>query len=224
MVSLTDYYVPIAGWVLERSRGETLPPAVEVRAEVIARIEKARRAAKEAGIDEKVFEAGLFPVVVWIDESLMCANWTGANEWRTMLLQKSHFKIVNGGVEFFRRLSALGPDPTDREILAIYYMVLHLGFQGQYGMKDKENASLQVRQRLQNLLEPVRRSEGEPLFSGVLPTTTATTGITSKSRSRNRRLRTVLLWGVPPGLLLVLFVVFDRIVHQKIQNALIHLY
>ncbi len=224
MGALSDYYVPIAAWVKDRLLAGTLASPIEVKAEITSRIEKARRATQEDGIEEKLFEAGLFPVVVWIDESLMCSDWPGANEWRSMLLQKAHFNIVNGGVEFFRRLNALGPEPTDREVLAVYYMALHLGFQGQYGMKGGDNSSIQVRQRLQNLLEPARLSEGESLFPGVLPASMALSDAGSYVRNRNRRLRTILLWGTPPGILLILFLVFDRIIHQMVQNVLIHLY
>jgi type VI secretion system protein ImpK len=224
MAALTDYYVPVAAWVKDQlMRGVPLQP-IEIRAEIVSRIERARRAAKEAGIEEKVFDDGLFPVIVWIDESLMCADWSGANEWRSMLLQKAHFKIVNGGVEFFRRLSALGPDPMDREILAVYYMILHLGFQGQFGMKGGENGALQVRQRLQNLLEPVRLSEGGTLFAGVLPASLALSSASAETRNRKRRTKTLLVWGTPPAVLLILYGVFDRIIHQMVQNVLIRLH
>lgn len=223
MAALTDTYVPIAAWVKEQMTAGLPQSAFEIRAEIVSRIERMRRAAKEQGIDEKTFENGLFPVVVWIDESLMCAEWSGADEWRSMLLQKEHFKIVNGGVEFFRRLSALGPDPTDREILAVYYMVLHLGFQGQFGMKGGESGILQVRQRLQNLLEPVRLAEGGTLFSGVLPASSAHSGPNAENLKSKSRLKKILLWGTPPGILLILYGVFDRMVHQMVQHVLIHL-
>jgi type VI secretion system protein ImpK len=223
MAALTDYYVPIASWVKDRLMGKCQSSALEIRAEIMSRIERARRAAKESGIDEKLFENGLFPVVVWIDEILMCTEWPGADEWRSMLLQKEHFRIVNGGVEFFRRLSALGPEPADREVLGVYYMILHLGFQGQLGMKGGESGALQVRQRLQGLLEPAKNPDGEFLFAGVLPATAALSGKTPEVSLRKRRTKTILLWGSPPLVLLILYVVFDRIVHHMVQNALTHL-
>ncbi len=223
MAALTDYFVPVASWVKDRLMGKSQMSALEVRAEIMSRIERARRSAKEDGVDEKVFEAGLFPVVVWIDEILMCTEWPGANEWRSMLLQKAHFKIVNGGVEFFRRLSALGPEPVDREIMGIYYMILHLGFQGQLGMKGGESGSIQVRQRLQNLLEPARNPEGEFLFAGVLPAPAALSGKSPEISLQKRRVKTFLLWGAPPLVLLILYAVFDRIIHHMVQNVLTHL-
>ena len=225
MGSLTDFYVPIAAWVREKL-GKPLPETLELRAEIVARIEQARLAARDAGILDQVFDAGLFPVVVWIDESLMCANWGGAQEWRTMLLQKAYFRTGNGGVEFFRRLSALGAEPTDREILAVYYMILQLGFQGQYGMDEDANASLPVRRQLQTILEPVRlgSAEQEVLFPGTLPEKTALPGASQEHRTRRRRIGTVLLWAVPPGVLLILFVIFDRIVHGMVQDVMGHLH
>ena len=224
MGNLTDYYVPVVAWVRE-CLGRTLPEALELRAEIQTRIEQARLASREGGIGDKVFEAGLFPVVVWIDESLMCANWSGAIEWRTMLLQKAFFRTGNGGVEFFRRLSALGSESVDREVLAVYYMILQLGFQGQYGMEGEENSSLPVRRQLQTVLEPSRPSDEQtPLFPGVMPAVAALPGETHEGLTRRRRLGTLLLWAVPPGLLLILFMVFDRIVHSMVQDVMSHLH
>ena len=222
MAILTDYFVPVAAWVREQL-GRPLPEPAPLRAEILSRIEQARRLAREGGVEERLFEAGLFPVVAWIDESLMSANWAGAVEWSRGLLQKSLFRTGNGGVEFFRRLSALGPEPADREVLGVYYMILHLGFQGQLGMKGGESGALQVRQRLQGLLEPAKNPDGEFLFAGVLPATAALSGKTPEVSLRKRRTKTLLLWGSPPLVLLILYVVFDRIVHHMVQNALTHL-
>ena len=224
MAILTDHFVPVAAWVREQL-GRPLPEPALLRAEILSRIEQARSLTREAGVEERLFEAGLFPVVAWIDESLMSANWAGALEWSRGLLQKSLFRTGNGGVEFFRRLSALGSGPEDREVLAVYYMILQLGFQGQYGALGEESSSLPVRRQLQAILEPVSSSsEGKALFPEALPGETALPGSSPEGQSRKRRIRTLLLWGAPPAFLLILFLVFDRIVHQMAGDVMGHLH
>ena len=220
MAILTDYFVPVVAWVRDQM-GRPLPESLPLRAEILSHIEGARLAAREEGVEEKTFEAGLFPVVAWIDESLMSANWAGAHEWSRMLLQKALFRTGNGGVEFYRRLSALGSGPEDREILAVYYMILQQGFQGQYGALGQESSSLPVRRQLQTLLEPpLSGQEATALFPGSRSKEPALAAITAEGRDRNRRLRSLLVWIVPPAVLLVLFMVFDRIVHSMAQDVM----
>ena len=220
MAILTDSFVPVVAWVREQM-SRTLPEPVSLRAEILSRIERARLAAREEGVEEKTFEAGLFPVVAWIDESLMSANWSGSIEWSRMLLQKALFRTGNGGVEFFRRLSALGSGPEEREILAVYYMILQLGFQGQYGALGEESSSLPVRRQLQTLLEPAAiGAEGAALFPASRAKEAALPAGGAEGRDRDRRLRSLLFWILPPALLLVLFVVFDRIVHSMAQDMM----
>ena len=125
----------------------------------------------------------------------------------------------------FRRLSALGSGPEDREILAVYYMILQLGFQGQYGALGEESSSLPVRRQLQAVLEPVFSSgEGKALFPEALPGEKALPGSSPEGQTRKRRIRTLLLWGAPPAVLLILFIVFDRIVHQMAGDVMGHLH
>ena len=220
MAILSDYFVPVVAWVREQM-ARPLPEAVALRAEILSRIERARLSAREEGVDEKQFDAGLFPVVAWIDESLMSANWAGAHEWSRMLLQKSLFRTGNGGVEFFRRLSAMGSGPEEREILAVYYMILQLGFQGQYGALGEESSSLPVRRQLQTVLEPaLSGQDNAELFPASRSREAALPGKKDEGRERKRRLRTLLFWAVPPAVLLVLFVVFDRSVHSMAQEVL----
>ena len=224
MAILSDDFVPLVAWVREQL-SRPLPEPAAFRAEILSRIDRARISARERGVEESLFESGLFPVVAWIDESLMQSNWAGATEWSRNLLQKALFKTGNGGVEFFRRLSALGTGPEEREVLAVYYMILHLGFLGQYGAMGEESSSLPVRRQLQAVLEPAASPlEAKALFPESLSGPMALPGASPGGETRKRRIRTLALWGGPPAVLLVLYVVFDRIVHQMVGDVMGHLH
>ncbi|MHB1731615.1 MAG: DotU family type IV/VI secretion system protein [Leptospirillum sp.] len=222
MTTLSDCLIPVLAYTKDKL-DRTLPEAEKLRQEIRARIDLARSCAKSAGIPETSFENALFPVVVWIDESLMCANWPGADEWSRNMLQKTFFRITNGGVEFYRRMPLEGGDPESREILSLYHMALQLGFRGQYALERTEHEVQKVRKHLQDLLGPDRSVfEQEKIFpEGYLVREDAKT--TTKVASR-KTLNTVFIWLVPSVMVLVLFLLYDRIIHSMTQNVLRHLH
>ena len=222
MMTLKDCFIPVLAHV-KNTLDRTPPDHATVRQEILDRIERARNEGRQAGFDEETIDKGLFPVVAWIDESLMCANWPGADEWSRNMLQKTFFRITNGGVEFYRRMPLEGGDPESREILSLYHMALQLGFRGQYALERTEHEVQKVRKHLQDLLGPDRSVfEQEKIFSeGYLVREDAKT--TTKVASR-KTLNTVFIWLVPSVMVLVLFLLYDRIIHSMTQNVLRHLH
>ena len=222
MMTLSDCLIPVLAYVKDRL-DHSLPDTSTLREEILDRIENARSQAKISGISGKTFESGLFPAVVWIDESLMCANWPGAVDWSKNMLQKTFFRITNGGVEFYRRMPQETKDPDDREILSIYYMALQLGFKGQYALESNEHEASRIRKHLQGILAPDRPAlEREKIFpDGYLTREDPKT--TTKVASR-KSLNTVFVWLVPSLMVLILFVLYDRIIHTMTRNVLRHLH
>ena len=223
MVTLSDCLIPVLAYLKDKL-DHTLPETDRLRQEILSRIDSARSIARKSGISEKTFESGLFPVVAWIDESLMCANWPGSIDWRKNLLQKSFFKISNGGVEFYRRMPLQETtDPETLEILSVYYMVLQLGFKGQYGLERNEHESLKVRKHLQTILEPDRtaleRGKIFPTAYLAIEDPAQTTKVASR-----KSLNTVFVWVVPSAMVLILFFLYDRIIQSMVQNVIGHLH
>jgi len=223
MMTLSDCLIPVLAYVKDKL-DRSLPETDQLRAEIMLRIEKARRLAKNSGISEKTFERGLFPAVVWIDESLMCANWTGSVDWSKNMLQKTFFRITNGGVEFYRRmpLQETG-DPESREILSLYHMTLQLGFKGQYALERNGHEALKIQKTLQSILKPDSSAlDRDKIFpDGYLTSEDPKT--TTKVASR-KSLNTVFIWLVPSVMVLILFLLYDRIIHSMTQNVLRNLH
>jgi type VI secretion system protein ImpK len=223
MTTLTDCLVPVLAYTKDKL-DRTLPETGVLRQELQTRIEQARSCAKAAGISDKTFENGLFPVIVWIDESLMCANWPGAVDWSRNMLQKQFFRITNGGVEFYRRMPLQKTnDPESREILSVYLMALKLGFKGQYALERNSHEALNILKTLQSILKP----DSSPLDQGkIFPDaylTTENTQTTAKIASR-KSLNTIFIWIVPSVMALILFLIYDRIIHLMTQNVLRNLH
>ncbi len=113
-------------------------------------IQKARDMAKTAGIPRKKFDAALFAVFAWIDETILETGWAGKNDWVNNSLQKRYFNTTNAGKEFFERLAKLTAD--DREILEIYDYCLASGFKGRYFESYRQEELNGIRKNTKELL------------------------------------------------------------------------
>jgi type VI secretion system protein ImpK len=76
------------------------------------------------------FELALFAVCAWIDETILCSNWSGKDSWKHHLLQQEYFKTHRAGEEFYEKLDTL--TANDSEVAEIYYYCFSLGFSGRY--------------------------------------------------------------------------------------------
>ncbi|MCA1795891.1 MAG: DotU family type IV/VI secretion system protein, partial [Desulfobacteraceae bacterium] len=93
-------------------------------------IQKARNAAKSAGIPRKEFDTALFAVFAWIDETILATGWSRNSDWVNNSLQKRYFNTTNAGMEFFKKLEKLTSD--EKDILEVYDYCLASGFKGQF--------------------------------------------------------------------------------------------
>ncbi|MEC4684078.1 MAG: DotU family type IV/VI secretion system protein [Nitrospirota bacterium] len=222
MMTLSDCLISVVAnvkYLLDHSLGDL----ESVRGEILDRIEQARSDARSSGIDDTLFGEGLFPVVAWIDESLMCSNWSGAMEWRQKLLQKAFFGIANAGTEFYRRMPiSLASDPAKREVLTVYYMVLQMGFEGQYGLRKNEHELVAVRKHLHTLLAPDGTlMQQKYLLPGAYPPEQSES--TGQQVSSRKSINSVLLWSVPSVIVLLLFFIYGWIVQSMAHNVVGHI-
>jgi type VI secretion system protein ImpK len=88
------------------------------------------QSVKKAGRSEREWGMGLFPVCAWIDETVLCSDWSERGKWLQNPLQLVFFRTMNAGEEFFLRLAAL--DNSAREVREVYDYCLALGFKGKY--------------------------------------------------------------------------------------------
>jgi type VI secretion system protein ImpK len=170
---LVDYFLKLFAFVYsfqESKAGEY----ESFRAEVGRLVVEARTAARNDGIADGDFEAGLFAVIAWLDETVMSWEWPGAAQWQKAPLQLQYFQTTKAGVEFFSRLEALGPKQS--RVREVYYLALVSGFRGKYLQPDEQRAITWLEeQQLQSLVEDRERLalDGQrPLFPQAYPMVT----------------------------------------------------
>jgi type VI secretion system protein ImpK len=94
-----------------------------------------------------------FPLVAFIDETILGSNWEHRERWRDRPLQLDLFGERTAGQRFFKRLEELRREGSARrEILEVYHLCLTLGFAGSYRISGIE--------ALQPVIDALRRDLG----------------------------------------------------------------
>jgi type VI secretion system protein ImpK len=150
---------------LASAGGAGFPSVSALRSQLLALLETAGKLAQEAGVQPEEFRAGRFALVAWADEMILKANWAGREEWLREPLQMHVLQTNRAGDEFFDRLAALPADQLAAR--ALYFLVLALGFEGQYQGREAERRALLQRQyetlrAAGRLLETARESQLAP--------------------------------------------------------------
>jgi len=80
-----------------------------------------------------------YPLVVFIDETILRSKWEHVDKWRERPLQALLYGSMDGGVQFFQRLEKLRKEGSSRaDLIELYYHCVALGFQGQYALSGKD--------------------------------------------------------------------------------------
>lgn len=107
-----------------------------VQNEALALLRQARDTARRASVPSEWIESASFAMVAWLDETMARhAGWQVAAP-----LQAQLFNSTNAPSEFFHHLAALQPE--EGELREIYWLVLVLGFKGQYHFEEGEDGEL----------------------------------------------------------------------------------
>lgn len=189
-------------------------------------IDEARQAARTQNKFD--FDAALFAVLAWADESLISAPWPGASYWQRYLLQRQHFNTTTAGVTFFTRLEDLRDD--QQNVREVYALCLSLGFKGRFAY-ERSTRLLDEKRRL--TMQQVLDHAGLPATTGallfpdayVIPAPDAP-GATPERPAANSRRRvrisrqTALLFGVPLLILVVLYGTYYMIISQMVDAIL----
>lgn len=93
---------------------------------------EAQTQAIKAGFPQASCADALFPVVAFIDETVLTSSWTGKTEWQRESLQRQFFNTTNSGYEFYERLNKLNRQGDDRSVREVYLLCLSLGYKGRY--------------------------------------------------------------------------------------------
>jgi type IV/VI secretion system ImpK/VasF family protein len=93
-------------------------------------LDRARVAFSQTGSADSDWDDSFFATCAWIDEMILCSEWTERDKWQGSQLQYRFFHTMNGGNEFFTRLDGLPADKV--EVREVYDLCLALGFTGCY--------------------------------------------------------------------------------------------
>lgn len=126
----------------------------EMRTTIRDHLEQMAREAKRAGFGSDDIKELEYPLVAFIDETILNSDWTHRQAWKSNPMQLERFGETVAGERFFERLERIRAGGEAKlDLLEIYYYCLALGFQGKYGLGGD---------RLRKLTTEVRKELGFP--------------------------------------------------------------
>ncbi|WP_410497879.1 DotU family type IV/VI secretion system protein [Chitinibacter sp. S2-10] len=188
----------------------------EFRQRIEQQLAEARLSAMDAGIARNEIESAMFAVVAWIDESVMCSEWVGADFWRRKPLQKIYFNTTRAGVDFFSRLEELHGNEDD--VREVFFLCLSLGFKGQYSADGGRFKLEEIKAReLKSLLGKDASLEHNAL---LFPEAYVQASALPVTRRWQPTRTTVLLLLAPLSILLILYIVFALVLSSQVNDFL----
>jgi type VI secretion system protein ImpK len=118
-----------------------LSPSVQsLRGQLNGLLESFTRSVGPDDASPDEIEEARFALVAWADETILRAGWPGFEEWQREPLQMQLYRTTRAGNEFFDHLARLRPEQlAAREV---YFLVMALGFEGQYLGQEAERRAL----------------------------------------------------------------------------------
>ena len=91
--------------------------------------------ARDAGTyGSEFYREAQYVMAALADEVFLQLDWEGRNYWLSNLIESQIFQTHISGELFFQRLDRIlqERDPALRELAAVYFMALSMGFRGRY--------------------------------------------------------------------------------------------
>jgi type VI secretion system protein ImpK len=167
----------------------------------------------KAGIPREDLEAVAFPLVAFIDETILNSGWDQRDRWAAHPLQLELFGERTAGTRFFEKLEDVRrAGATKRDLLEVYHLCLTLGFQGKFritGRDELDGIKASVRRELD--LRPDDRREVRLSPHGKRPDNPTVGGGDSFPFWR--------IAGVAGGVVAVMYVVYLVWINQAAGSA-----
>lgn len=177
----------------------------------LGRIESEGMAAR---IPRDVLDAAKYPLVAFIDETILNSNWQHRERWRDRPLQLHYYGERTAGTRFFTNLAELRRQGEGRrELLEIYHICLALGFEGQYRVTGLSELA-RLRETLAAELGYAQRPAAEPALAPHALRRDAPGGVAAAGFPAWRAA------AIAGGVLLVLFIVFYFWIEHSVGQAL----
>ena len=125
-----------------------------VRGMLTALLEQSGDKAKTYDFSNAAYAEARFAVVAYIDELILCSDWSEKSRWKKEPMQRFFYDTSNAGSEFYERLNRLNKHGVDKEVREVYLLCMGLGFKGKYFDLDDRKKHEEVKGFNLSLLLP----------------------------------------------------------------------
>lgn len=136
-----------------------------LRQYLIDKIKGFEKAAQQRGVPPDTIIGARYCLCTLLDETAAQTPWGSSGVWSRHSLLVTFHNETWGGEKFFQLLSKLAQNPQQhRDLLALMYYCLCLGFEGRFRIVDNGRAQLEtLRQRLWHILRDSKPDHHEVL-------------------------------------------------------------
>ena len=136
-----------------------------LRQYLIDKIKGFEKAAQQRGVPSDTIIGARYCLCTLLDETAAQTPWGSSGVWSRHSLLVTFHNETWGGEKFFQLLSKLAQNPQQhRDLLALMYYCLCLGFEGRFRIVDNGRAQLEtLRQRLWHILRDSKPDHHEVL-------------------------------------------------------------
>ena len=186
-----------------------------LRTRAVEEIRNFERVIMAAGVQPEQARAAHYALCATLDDIVLNTPWGTYSAWASNSLVSTFHTDVTGGERFFDLLTHLHKDPgTNKDVLALMYLCLSIGFEGRLRVLDQGALELaRIRESLYRTLRSVYgdfERELSPHWRGV--------------EARHRPLRsTVALWTIASatiGILVLGYFLFSYLLNSGSDDTL----
>lgn len=225
---LLDCFVDVFSYtvLLKKTCAITQPTFEEVNGKLRQLVNDTAQRMVTLGVDARDYDEARFAVCAWVDETIMNIPWRHREEWQRSLLQSEYYSTMNAGSEFFDRLNSLHAEQND--VREIYYLCLGLGFMGRYSLEGDQFLLEQLKKsNLRSLTgkvsEPLAYGQERMFDDAYQPEQSSTMlRLPEALRPKPGGRWKLWLWGVPPVVVIGLFLVYTFVLNGVVDNLMIH--
>ena len=143
-----------------------------LRTRVVEEIKAFERTIMAAAVQPEQARAAHYAICATLDDIVLTTPWGAYSEWARNSMVSTFHADVTGGERFFDLLTHLHKDPgTNRDVLALMYLCLSIGFEGRMRVIDQGALELgRIRESLYRTLRQVHgdfERELSPSWRGV---------------------------------------------------------
>ncbi len=144
-----------------RLRGSPTQRDVEtLRASAVEETKNFERRILAASVPPEQARAAHYALCATLDDIVLSTPWGAYSSWATHSMVSTFHTDVSGGERFFDLLAHLHKDPgTNRDVLALMYVCLALGFEGR--MRVVQNGALELARTRESLYLTLRQIYGD---------------------------------------------------------------